>query len=583
MSPRDLDMNEIMGPTSDGPGSKGVGSIASTPGRSLARSASSAVEGQTTRSLVGLDSHGARIAAHMSGALPDSLETLENRVKRMMEYVRTLERPIDKYVFVQGIAQWDPNVLYAALEKYGAELMPVVYTPTVGEACQKWSSLPIETKGRALYVSARNVGRIREVLDEWEGPPPEILVVTDGGRILGLGDLGAGGMGIPIGKLQLYVAAGGFDPAKCLPVTLDVGTDREELLASVGYRGLRQPRLKGEDHAAFVDEFMTAVSSKWPECVVQFEDFQTDKAIQYMHKYRTLHPSFNDDVQGTAAVVLAGLLGGLKAQGTPLREARVCIFGAGSSSSGVATYFVRTLQEDCGLSEEEAKKHIYVMDSKGLITSSRQDAERLGEWKKPWARTDGVPEMPSLLETVKQVKPHVLIGLSGAGPMFTQPVVEAMVAGCAPKPPLIFPLSNPTSKAECTPTQAVRWSHGHVLMATGSPFDPVVYGHTTIVPGQCNNMYIFPGVGKGAALAKTTQIHDGFLILAAKVVADSVDDSQIEQGNLYPRIDSIREVQKRIAATVWRRAAAEGLARAQPPPDVEAAVEAAFWRPNLYL
>ena len=583
MSPRDLDMNEIMGTNSDGPGSKGVGSIASTPGHSLARAASSAVEGRTTRSLVGLDSHGARIAARMSGALPDSLETLENRVQRMVEYVRTLERPIDKYVFVQGIAQWDPNVLYAALEKYGAELMPVVYTPTVGEACQKWSSLPIETKGRALYVSARNTGRVREVLDEWEGPPPEILVVTDGGRILGLGDLGAGGMGIPIGKLQLYVAAGGFDPAKCLPVTLDVGTDREELLASVGYRGLRQPRLKGEDHTAFVDEFMTAVSSKWPECIVQFEDFQTDKAIQYMHKYRTLHPSFNDDVQGTAAVVLAGLLGGLKAQGTPLGEARVCIFGAGSSSSGVATYFVRTLQEDCGLSEEEAKKHIYVMDSKGLITSSRQDADRLGEWKKPWARTDGVPEMPSLLETVKQVKPHVLIGLSGAGPMFTQPVVEAMVAGCAPKPPLIFPLSNPTSKAECTPTQAVRWSHGHVLMATGSPFDPVVYGHTTIVPGQCNNMYIFPGVGKGAALAKTTQIHDGFLILAAKVVADSVDNSQIVQGNLYPRIDSIREVQKRIAATIWRRAAVEGLARVQPPPDVEAAVEAAFWRPNLSL
>jgi len=581
MAPREKDVNEVLGPDSEVVVPKAfVGTVSEPNGPQ-----GSVVMGVDVmkRTLVGTDSHDARVEANVSGAFPDAVETLDIRVKRVMDYVRSLERPLDRYVFVQGVAQTDPNVLYAALERHGAELMPVVYTPTVGEACQKWSSLPIETKGRAMYVSARNSGRVRAVLDEWQGPSPEIIVVTDGGRILGLGDLGAGGMGIPIGKLQLYVAAGGFDPAKCLPVTLDVGTDRAELLASASYRGLRQPRLAGAAHAAFVDEFMVAVADKWPECIVQFEDFQTDKAIQYMHKYRDLHPSFNDDVQGTAAVVLAGLLGGLKAQGTHLSEARVCIFGAGSSSSGVATYFVRTLQDDCGLSEEEAKSHIYVMDSKGLITTTRQDADRLGEWKKPWARTDGVPEMPTLLETVQQVRPHVLIGLSGAGPMFTQPVVEAMVEGCAPNPPLIFPLSNPTSKAECTPTQAVRWSGGHVLMATGSPFDPVVYGHTTIVPGQCNNMFIFPGVGKGAALARTTQIHDGFLILAAKVVADSVDAQQIELGNLYPRIDTLRKVQKRIAASIWRQAAAEGLARVEPPDDIEAAVEAAFWSPTLWM
>lgn len=427
---------------------------------------------------------------------------------------------------------------------------------------------------QGMFISVKDKGRIARVLDNWKSEP-EIIVVTDGGRILGLGDLGAGGMGIPIGKLHLYCAGGGFHPDAALPIQLDVGCDTDSVVNADHYLGVRCPRIKGKEHEELCDEFMEAVAKKWPKCIIQFEDFQSEYALKYLERYRRKYIHFNDDVQGTAAVVTTGFINGMKAQGTKLSDAKIVMFGAGSSAVGVSSYLTEAMVR-AGLSKEEAKRRIFMVDRKGLITMTRGD--KLNEWKQMFARDDNSPDLPSLLDVVKYVKPNALFGLSGSGPSFTKEIVEALVAGVGK--PLIFPLSNPTSMAEITIQNAVEWSDGNVLFAAGSPFPNVEHKGKTIYASQCNNMFIFPGVGMGSKLSGAKEITNNMLISSAFVVANFVTPADIKLGKLYPDLKHLRTIGKLITKEVWEVAEADKVATIQPPINIRQAINENFWEPG---
>ncbi|KAK3235727.1 hypothetical protein CYMTET_54087, partial [Cymbomonas tetramitiformis] len=502
-----------------------------------------------------------REAQGLAGLVPPCVETLELQARRVLAHVRSHSNMLDKYVYLENLHNVNVTLFYKVLLDNTVELLPVLYTPTVGEACQRFGQIFRNLAG--LYISMDERGRIHEVLDNWL-ETPDIIVVTDGGRILGLGDLGNNGMGIPIGKLHLYVAGGGFNPAKTLPIQLDTGCDVPAVVYDPMYLGTRIPRVKGKEHEELVDEFMEAVAKKWPKCIIQFEDFQSEYALKYLERYRRKYIHFNDDVQGTAAVVTTGFINGMKAQGTCITEAKVVMFGAGSSAVGVSTYLMEAMVM-AGLSKEEARLRVYMVDTKGLITTTRGD--KLNEWKQQFARTDGAPELRTLLEVVKYVRPHALFGLTGAGPSFTKEVVEELVNGC-PRP-LIFPLSNPTSKAEITVHNAVEWSDGKCLFAAGSPQPNVEHKGKTVYASQCNNMLIFPGVGMGSKLSGAREITDNMLLAAAYAVSDFVDARDIEAGRLYPTLDHLRDIGEVITRAVWLQAEKDGVATVPPPPGGE--------------
>ena len=497
---------------------------------------------------------------HLHGLLPPNPETASVKVARAMDYFRKLEVPLNKYMFLDRVRNNEEQLYYEMLVRYLPELTPIVYTPTVGEACQHFGSVYFERTG--MFFSITDSGRMRSMLNNWPNSDVEIIVVTDGGRILGLGDLGTNGMGIPIGKCALYVGAAGFDPRKALPVTLDMGTNNQELLANPYYMGEKRKRLSGAEHLAIVEEFCLAVKDKWPNCLVQFEDFQTDAAFKILEHMREKVLCFNDDIQGTGATVLSGLVNGIRAQGGELKDVRVVFFGAGSSAVGVATMISLLLEEKGGLTKEEAKNRIYLVDSKGLVTTTRWD--KLAEHKKAFARSDGTPDMADLTEIIAYVKPQALFGLSGAGPMFKQEHVEEMCKHH--ENPLVFPLSNPTSKAEVSAVDAYTWSKGKCLFAAGSPFAPVEYEGKTLVPGQGNNMFIFPGVGFGAVAVQSQYIPDSFFITAAHELAMYVSDEEVAQGKLYPSLTAMRDISAKIATAVGNKAYELGLARLSPRP-----------------
>ena len=499
------------------------------------------------------------------------------QVDRVINQIRAKNSDLERYIYLSSLLGHNATLFFRTLQQHVKELLPIVYTPTVGQACQEYGRLFRASQG--MYFSIADRDYFSEICDNWPFPSPEIIVVTDGGRILGLGDLGAGGLGIPIGKLQLYSVGGGFYPQACLPIQLDVGTDNEELLKDPHYLGLKYKRLHGEAHMEFVDDFMEAVTTKWPNVIVQFEDFQTEYALRYLDRYRGRYRMFNDDVQGTAAVVTAGFINGMKAQGTNLEEARVIMFGAGSSSVGVTGYLIMAMRE-AGASYEQARNNIYVCDSKGLITSERPDASGLNEWKRAYMRTDGTPPLGTLEDVVKYVLPHALFGLSGAGPVFTRAAIEAMCSTCAK--PLIFPLSNPTTKAEITHENAVNWTRGKMLFAAGSPFPPVEYQGHTFVASQSNNMYVFPGLGKGVALSRATTITDGMILAAAKEVAGTVSEEQLASGVLYPPIETLCNVGHKVTVAVWQHATREGVARVPAPLDVRNAVDRSWYIPRYH-
>ncbi|KAK4343420.1 hypothetical protein RND71_036514 [Anisodus tanguticus] len=511
---------------------------------------------------------------YLRGLLPPAITSQELQEKRLMQSLRQFEVPLNKYVALMELEERNKRLFYKLLIDNVEELLPIVYTPTVGEACQKYGSIFRRPQG--LYLSLKEKGRILEVLKNWPERKIQVIVVTDGERILGLGDLGCQGMGIPVGKLALYTALGGVRPSACLPITIDVGTNNEQLLKDEFYIGLRQKRATGKEYFDFLDEFMTAVKQNYGEKVlVQYEDFANHNAFELLAKYGTKYLVFNDDIQGTAAVVLAGLVASLKLLGGSLADHTFLFFGAGEAGTGIAELIALAISKEINAPVEEARKNIWLVDSKGLIVSARK--ESLQAHKKPWAHEH--EPVNDLLDAVKAIKPTALIGTSGVGRTFTKEVVEAMAS--INKKPLIMALSNPTTQSECTAEEAYTWSEGQAIFTSGSPFPPVEYNNILHIPSQANNCYIFPGFGFGLVMCGALRVHNDMLLAASEALAAQVTEEHYAKGMIYPPFANIRKISAHIAATVAAKAYQLGVATRLPQPaDLVKYAESCMYTPN---
>lgn len=510
---------------------------------------------------------------YLRGLLPPVYLSQDLQAKKVMNTIRQYQAPLQKYMAMMDLEERNERLFYKLLVDHVEELLPIVYTPTVGEACQKYGSIYRRPQG--LYISLKEKGKILEVLKNWYEKNIEVIVVTDGERILGLGDLGCQGMGIPVGKLALYTALGGVRPSACLPVTIDVGTNNEELLNDEFYIGLRQKRITGQEYYDLLDEFMSAVKQNYGEKVlVQFEDFANHNAFELLAKYSTTHLAFNDDIQGTAAVVLAGLVASLKLTGGTLADHTFLFLGAGEAGTGIAELIALEMSKQSNKSLEEAREKIWLVDSKGLIVKSRM--ESLQNFKKPWAH-EHEPHK-ELVDAVKAIKPTALIGTSGVGKTFTKEVIEAVSS--FNEKPIILALSNPTSQSECTAEEAYTWSEGRAIFASGSPFDPVSLNGKTFTPGQSNNAYIFPGFGLGLVMSGSIRVHDQMMLAAAEALANHVTEEHLEQGLIYPPFRNIRNISAQIAAGVATKAYELGLATRLPrPANLVAYAESCMYSP----
>jgi malate dehydrogenase (oxaloacetate-decarboxylating) len=518
----------------------------------------------------------------LHGLLPPAISTLQQQLARTYENFTAAPTAIAKYVNLVALQDRNEVLFYRLLHEHIDEMMPIVYTPTVGEACERFSHL--YRRPRGLYVAYDQRGRIADVLRDSGIREPSVIVVTDGERILGLGDQGAGGMGIPIGKLCLYTLCAGIPPETTLPVMLDVGTENEERLADPLYLGLRRRRVRGAEYQDFVDEFVEAVRVVFPGAVLQWEDFLKENALIQLERFRDRLPSFNDDIQGTAAVTVAAILGGLRITGGRLREQRMLLAGAGASAQGIAQLFAHALIED-GATREAARAAVTMTDRGGLVVRGRAGLEGFkAEFARPaeelaaWDVRDR--SRPTLAEIVANVRPTILVGTSATPGLFDETVVRALASRV--ERPVILPLSNPTSKAECTPADALRWSGGRAILATGSPFAPVELDGRVHRIGQCNNTYVFPGLGLGAWIGRVRRIDDAMFLDAARAVANAVTAEDLAAGAVFPPLARIREVSHAIACAVIRRAAREGRSsiEAASLDDLEARVSAAMWFPD---
>ncbi|XP_075097414.1 NADP-dependent malic enzyme, chloroplastic isoform X3 [Nicotiana tabacum] len=499
-----------------------------------------------------------RDSHYLRGLLPPVVVNHDLQVKKMMNNLRQYEVPLQRYIAMMDIQEMNERLYYKLLMDNVEELLPIVYTPTVGEACQKYGSIFRRPQG--LFISLKEKGKINEVLKNWPERKIQVIVVTDGERILGLGDLGCQGMGIPVGKLSLYTALGGIRPSACLPITIDVGTNNEDLLNDEFYIGLRQRRARGQEYAELFDEFMYAVKQNYGEKVlIQFEDFANHNAFDLLAKYGTSHLVFNDDIQGTASVVLAGLMASLQLVGGTLAEHTFLFLGAGEVQLLLILFTLLFLVQT-GIPLEETRKKIWMLDSKGLIVNSRM--ESLQHFKRPWAHEH--EPVKELVNAVKSIKPTVLIGSSGAGRTFTKEVVQAMAT--FNEKPIIFALSNPTSQSECTAEEAYSWSEGRAIFASGSPFAPVEYNGKVYASGQANNAYIFPGFGLGLIISGAIRVHDDMLLAASEALAEQVSQENFEKGLIYPPFTNIRKISANIAAKVAAKAYELGLATRLPEP-----------------
>ncbi|KAL2517741.1 NADP-dependent malic enzyme 3 [Abeliophyllum distichum] len=500
-----------------------------------------------------------RDAHYLTGLLPPVVSTQALQEKRLMHNLRQFKVPLQRYMAMMDLQERNERLFYKLLIDNVEELLPVVYTPTVGEACQKYGSIFRRPQG--LYISLKEKGRILEVLKNWPEKTIQVIVVTDGERILGLGDLGCQGMGIPVGKLSLYTALGGVRPSVCLPITIDVGTNNKKLLEDEYYIGLRQNRATGEEYAELLEEFMSAVKQNYGEKIlVQFEDFANHNAFELLSKYRTTHLVFNDDIQGTASVVLAGLVSALKLVGGTLADHTFLFLGAGEAGTGIAELIALEISKKTNAPVEETRKKVWLVDSKGLVVSSRK--ESLQHFKKPWAHEH--EPIKELLDSVQAIKPTVLIGTSGVGRAFTKEVIEAMSS--FNEKPIILALSNPTSQSECTAEEAYTWSEGRAIFCSGSPFDPFEYDGKVLVPGQANNAYIFPGFGLGLIMSGTIRVHDDLLLAASEALAAQVTEENYAKGLIYPPFSNIRKISANIAANVAAKSYELGLASRLPRP-----------------
>ncbi len=506
----------------------------------------------------------------LRGLLPPRVFTLEEQLQRTLTSLRSKSSNIEKYIYLTTLQNRNEVLFYRTVIDHIEEMVPLIYTPTVGEACQKYGA--IYTKPRGMFISLRDRGHVAEILRHWPQAGVRLIVVTDGERILGLGDLGALGMGIPVGKLALYTACAGLHPGYTLPITLDVGTDNAELRAGSAYIGLKQPRARGADYDDFIEEFALAVKEVFPKALVQWEDFGNTNAFRVLHNYRHRLPSFNDDIQGTAAVALAGVLGGLRLTGGKLAEQKILFLGAGEAGTGIADLYVAAARDE-GLSEAEARLRCWFVDSKGLVVQGRGDT--LASHKLPYAHKHA--PVATLAEAVKLLKPTALIGVSGMPATFTREIVELMAAN-NPRP-IIFALSNPTSKAECTAEQAYTWSSGRAIFASGSPFPPFELNGVRHVSGQGNNIYIFPGVGLGALVSEAREVTDAMFLSAARTLAGLVQTEDLAMGRVYPSLTKIREVSLKIATAVATAAHDSGLASVPRPDDITEDVRGRMFEP----
>jgi malate dehydrogenase (oxaloacetate-decarboxylating)(NADP+) len=506
----------------------------------------------------------------LRGLLPAVVQNIEIQVMRVLENFRRKSNDIEKYLFLIGLQDRNKTLFYRVVIDYIEEMMPIIYTPTVGQACQEYGH--IFRRPRGIFISAKDRGRMPELLRNWPYRDIRIIVVTDGERILGLGDLGADGMGIPVGKLALYTACAGIHPSLSLPVTLDVGTENEDLLNDPLYIGLKQRRLRGAAYDEFVEEFIVAVEEVFPRTLIQFEDFGNINAFRLLERYRDKICAFNDDIQGTASVTLAGLYSALRIKGEKLREQKFLFVGAGEAGQGTAALTVAALAA-AGLSEEEARQRCWFVDSKGLVVKSRSD---LAGRKLHYAHDHEF--IQNLPEVVEDLKPTILIGVSAKHGLFTRPVLEAMARHN--ERPIIFSLSNPTSKSECTAEEAYTATEGRAIFASGSPFDPVIFNGKKLTPAQGNNVYIFPGVGLGVIASGAQHVIDEMFFVAAKVLAHEVSADDLEQGSVYPPLSRIREVSASIAAAVAEVAYQRGLATKPRPADIAAHIKSLMYEPK---
>jgi malate dehydrogenase (oxaloacetate-decarboxylating)(NADP+) len=513
---------------------------------------------------------GERRAWGLEGLLPASVTNIELQVARRHAEIAALDNDLQKYLVLSDLQARNETLYYAVLMSDPATYMPLVYTPTVGEACQKFGHIFRGPRGMYLPISAR--GRLKEVLSNWPEKDVRFIVVTDGERILGLGDLGAGGMGIPIGKLALYTACAGVPPRGCLPVVLDVGTNNQALLDDPFYLGLRQNRLRGEDYLAFVDEFVEAVQQLYPKCCIQWEDFANFNAIPILARYRDKICTFNDDIQGTAAVALAGILAAARLTGQKLAEQRFLFLGAGSAATGIAELISLAMAHE-GMGLAEARRHNALFDINGLVVTSRAD---LADFQKPFAQ-DRAP-VSSFADAVEALRPTGIIGVSATPKLFNRTVIEAMAR--INQRPIIFPYSNPTSRSECTAEEAYRWSDGRAIFASGSPFPPVEIDGKRFVPGQGNNVYIFPAMGMALFATEATRVTDEMFMVAAQAVAEQVTKENLSIGLIYPPQSRILEASLHVAERVAACIFDQGLASVPRPDDIGALIRARVYHPG---
>jgi len=505
----------------------------------------------------------------LQGLLPAAVSTQETQIQRSLQNLRQKSSNIERYITLHALWSRNERLFYRLVINHIEELLPIIYTPTVGQACLEFSHIFRQTHG--LYITRQDSGHIRELLWNWPEPEVRIIVVTDGQRILGLGDLGASGMGIPIGKLSLYTACAGIPPHLGLPVMLDVGTNNQALLEDPLYLGDRQPRLQGDAYHELVDEFVNAVQEVYPEALLQWEDFLSPNAYFLLDKYRDKVLSFNDDIQGTAAVVLAGVYAACRLLNQDLATMRILFLGAGSAATGVGDLIQEALCAS-GLPRQTARKHLWFVDVNGLVTAQRTD---LLPHNLAYAHDH---EATNLIGAIRAIQPQMIIGATGVGGTFTREVIEAMSQ--INNRPVILALSNPTDHAECTAEQAYTWSQGRAIYASGSPFAPVEYQGHFLRPAQSNNIYIFPGIGLAVYVCKITKITDPMFLIAAKVLSELVSDTDLSNGALYPALTKTRALSLAIAVAVADKAYAQGLAAATRPPDLKQALAEAMYDPT---
>ncbi|MBC8948819.1 MULTISPECIES: NAD-dependent malic enzyme [Xenorhabdus] len=516
---------------------------------------------------------------NLHGLLPQAVETIEEQAERAYRQYVDFKNDIDRHIYLRNIQDTNETLFYRLLDAHLSEMMPIIYTPTVGAACEHFSD--IYRRARGLFISYPNRAYIDDMLQNATKQNVKVIVVTDGERILGLGDQGIGGMGIPIGKLSLYTSCGGISPAYTLPVVLDVGTNNPQRLNDPLYMGWRHPRITGKEYDEFVDEFIQAVKRRWPNVLLQFEDFAQNNAMPLLNRYRDELCCFNDDIQGTAAVALGSLIAASRAAGRQLKDQTVAFLGAGSAGCGIAEQIIAQMKSE-GLSDEQARARVFMVDRFGLLTDKLpnlldfqsalvQKSSTLQSWN---ATSDSL----SLMDVVRNAKPTVLIGVSGQSGLFTEEIIREMHKHC--ERPVVMPLSNPTSRVEARPEDIINWTEGKALVATGSPFAPVKYDGQEYPIAQCNNSYIFPGIGLGVIAAGAKRVTDDMLMAASRALADCSPLAQTGSGPLLPLIDDIQDVSRKIAKEVAKKAQIQGVAIVTSEDALDEAIERNFWKPE---